>query len=175
MSSIDVGGIHGDGNINNIGDNKIDGGQSVVNNNDAVITKEQAVVDVVQECIALAEPMGDEPIPMNIPEGASTVPLGTFNNDLSDHPTAVMDQVQRYGTMSPEALAELPEEESESFIANFKSMLVKCAPVAKKGFFGSCGVALKVLGAVSGPAWPYNALIGLLEGVIENFGGGGKS
>ena len=109
---------------------------------------------------------------MDIPEGASVIPRGTFNDDFSDHPTAVMEQVQKYGAMSPEAIAELPEEETESFTANFKSMLTKCAPIAKKGFFGSCRTALKVLGAVSGPAWPYNALIGLLEGVVENFGGG---
>jgi len=174
--SIDKSQHQGETNITGDGDVKIDNQNTIANNGN--VTIEKAMKDLLAEAACLAEPLPvdkataeNEEFNEADVEGFKPVPIDDFAEDLSDHPENVMATMNTYAAMQPAEIEALPEEEKATFMQRFNSCMKKVAPVAKKGFFGSCNVALKVLGAVSGPAWPYNAIIGGLQGIVEQFGG----
>lgn len=153
------------------GETNISGGMSgsITNentiNND-VVTIQEALQNVLAEASKICE--GAETTD-ELPEKFEPLPFDTFED--GEHPDQLSEQLMAYSSMAPEAIQALPEKETDGFVASFKSSMEKIAPVAKTGFFKSCKVAIKALTVISGPAWPYSLSLGILEGIVENFGG----
>jgi hypothetical protein len=154
--TINVGGITGAGNINNIGTNNIDGGQSVTNNN-ASQPPELAAVETV--CKTLAE---DVFVALDVPTDASTeevkIPIET---EL--HPLTLFAQAKEYAA-NPDAVTA---DEEESFGSRWREMLRRGGEKAAVALTTVGPIAVSVIKAMASPPFPWNLVAAGLETAVS--------
>lgn len=155
--TINVGGITGAGNINNIGTNNIEGGQSVINNN-ASQPPEVAAVETVCKTLADDVFVGlDAPIDAGV-ETELKIPI-----EHEYHPLTLFSQAKEYAE-NPGAVTA---DEEKTFGERWREMLNRGGEKAAAALVKVGPIAVSVIEAMASPPFPWNLVAAGLKTAVN--------
>jgi len=172
MSEINIGGIHGDGNINNIGENKIEGGQSITNIGERASNPSE-VFDEIAKSLRDKETSWDD-VALNIDAGdslhvdAMREEFDTPADFVDATSMAVQDYSTKYGAGQ---IDEIVTPGTDDFSAEEKTWTDRWKAISPTLAKGGITVAKAVLSAAVPTAGPVisGALAGLqfVDGLLK--------